>query len=62
MFSEDFRGRSHLATTFMSIKIGSIDNNDNELFCLCHQVGTKPLVTMQLISDDTKSSRHCRLV
>ena len=30
--------RSHLATAFMSIKIGSIDNNDNASFCLCRQV------------------------
>ena len=32
-----------LATSFMSIKIGFIDNNDNELFCLCHEVSTEPL-------------------
>ena len=56
------KNRSHLATIFMLITIGSIDSNDNAVFCLCCQVWTVTLVTMHLIFDDTKSSHPCRQV
>ena len=46
----------------ISIKLGSIDNNENASFCLCRQVWTVALVTIQPISDDIKSSRRCRQV
>ena len=48
------RDLSHLATNFLSIKIGSIDINDNISLCFFRQVSIEPLVTIQPISDDTK--------
>ena len=56
------RDRSHMATNFMLMKMGSIDRNDNASFYLCRQVWTLTLVTMQPISDNTKRSLHCRQV
>ena len=47
----------------MSIKMGSIDNNDNASFCLSRQVCLNSKIggtMMQPISNDTKSSRYCR--
>ena len=40
-----------LDDNFSGDKIGSIDNNDNAIFCF---------VTLQPISDDTKISSCCR--
>ena len=45
-----------------NLKVGSMDNNCISYFCLCCQVWTGPLVTVQPISDDIKSSHRCRQV
>ena len=41
------KNRSHLATTFMSIKIVYIEYNDNTSFSFYHQMYTVTLVVLQ---------------
>ena len=59
LFKALVRDCSHLATTFMSIKVGSIGNNDNAIF---FSLLSSMNISMQPISDDTRSPSHCHQV